>query len=129
MTVRALVAVLILVGQVPLRVCTCGAVHLHVAKPAAPSSSNNPDDRPTASDPLPGHHHDHDCQAVNPKASFKCAVPTADEPDPIGGFFSVAWIAHHDRVPVHPDLTSGTPFRPPDTPSVPLFIAYLTLRN
>jgi len=122
MVVRVLLAVLVLVGQVPLRFCTCGADHIQASELA-------PDARPVDgfSVSVPGH--DHDCQAHNPKPSFKVSLPVpgnciADETSPTDSVALIdAWL------PVGSATSGSTPYRPPDPSPVPLHITFLVLRN
>jgi hypothetical protein len=77
MIVRVFVVVLTVIGAVPIRICTCGAAHLHE----------------TASEPVgevlagvssePAHHeHDADCHAVKPRPlmSIGLTCPATDVP-------------------------------------------------
>jgi hypothetical protein len=73
MVVRALVALMTLVGAMPFRVCTCGAAHHHHAPtPDAPLPPQFPVVSPD--DPDPHHHHHPDCPAVKPRCAMSVGV-------------------------------------------------------
>jgi hypothetical protein len=129
MVMRAVLAVLTLLGAVPFRVCTCGAAHVHHKAPVAPA------EHPTHSgcsghqtnDSLPDH--DHDCPAVKPSAAMSVALTAtvAELPPDCPLVFasdvgnSVLTLA---ATPAHAEPRSPDP--PPDQP---LYLTLRTLRN
>jgi hypothetical protein len=123
MLVRLLLAVLTLVGAVPLRICTCGAAHLHQATPTPSGEPQAPgvhtDDGPV------GHHHD--CPALKPKPAMSLAVPasfadhtTDSTPAVAGGAFAQEFT---------PGVCEFVEPRSPDPPNRPLFVHVCNLRN
>lgn len=134
MIVRALVAVMTLVGAVPFRVCTCGAAHHYHhadAPPPAPqpqpegvahqqSAALSPNERP------PHYHHDPDCHAVKPRPAMSLAVPAALVEMPDADFTGTATVE-----PPQPLIAPGhaaTAARPPPR-ARPLFLTLQVFRN
>jgi hypothetical protein len=122
MVVRALLAVLTLVGAVPLRVCTCGAAHAHVETlPATPAEhSDHADD----CDPV---HHDDDCGVHEPRATMCEAVPVAAADAPAD--HAVAPIAFEPAAFAAALAPLAIEPRSPDPPTTPLYISFRALRN
>jgi hypothetical protein len=125
MVVRAVLAVLTLLGAVPFRVCTCGAAHVHQKAPTPPAEHpSHPGcggHRPN--DPVPDH--DDDCPAVKPRAAMPLAVTATVAELPADSLLVIAV----DELPVGealPKLRSAEPRSPDPPPGQPL---YLTLRN
>jgi len=156
MPVRLLVAVLMLTGPMPVRVCTCAAA----AHPAVPAEQPLPQPSPEAKsrgcghrakanaesaftsdktqthshvqpDAATGHshpdRHDRDCPAVNPRPVVTAAVPTPAPDAPIDHAVSLA-------ARVEPLLGGHRHVRLPlesqTAPSaVPLYLSLCTLRN
>jgi hypothetical protein len=136
MLIRVLVVLLTLVGSMPLRVCTCGADHT-----AARTDSDAPAPQtcPCKSAPAPdahahaprgpeSHHHDHDCPAAHPRPLVRnVTAPTVTVPDAPGDCGpAFAFVAAVESAPVARD-SSVERIEPP--PKVPLYLAYLSLRN
>lgn len=127
MLARLLIVVLVLVGQFPLRVCTCGADHAHLGAtpvPApAPDTPRSEFTRSVEADPGVPHHHD--CPAASPRPCLKAAplaaVETAPAADPVAAILAIPGC---DPAPVV--LAEPPPVRPPP---VPLFVAFCSLRN
>lgn len=147
MVIRLLVAVLTLVGPMPFRVCTCAAsapaqspADKHSPAPPAkvkkcrcadcgPASGTA---APAHSDPIkceaepPSTPHDSDCPAVNPRVFVRDAgtPPTTDVPVDHGTACAVITIESlpFTRVP------TAAPDRP-HAPRIPLYLAFLSLRN
>jgi len=124
MAIRLLVAMLMLVGPLPRRICTCAAVEAHEQSESA--SADLPDD-----DGHCGHSHgpghSPDCPAVNAQSAAPEAISTSAPvvpSDPVWPASSpIPTIFHFD----------GTPFVPA-APSViarqlPLYITFVSLRN
>jgi hypothetical protein len=126
MFVRSLLAVLTLLGAVPLRICTCGAAHVHHAPPPILPSEPPPltpavspdDDQPA---------HAHDCGVHKPRPAMSLAVPVsfADTPADV----AVAALTPELPPVVVGIFTADTEPRSPDPPTKPLFLALCTLRN
>lgn len=126
MLARLLIVALILVGQFPLRVCTCGAAHAHLQRQPAPAPDAPPSDGRPAVEADPGvPHHHHDCPAAHaPRPCLKPAplavVQTAPEDTAVAVFAApeceLAEVVFAEPPPVRP-------------PPVPLFVTLRTLRN
>jgi hypothetical protein len=126
---RAVIAVMTLVGAVPFRVCTCGAAHIHHHAPPVPLPESPEPLAPALGVPNDSHPvHDHDCLAVKPRCAMSVAVPAtpADEDVP------AAFVAHLLEVAVlqpTADAPAPKPRSPDPPPDRPLFLTFLTLRN
>jgi hypothetical protein len=141
---KMLLVVLVLVGQLPFRICTCGAAHHDHGRPPPltaehllyllglgghhPVSGYAPDtpDGSPATAPT-GDHHDPDCQAVNPRPVLKsaplAAVETAEsDAGPAGSVLPLS-LLFPNPVPAAPVA------HPPTGPPVPLYISFQALRN
>lgn len=127
MVVRAVLAVLTLLGAVPFRVCTCGAAHVHHKAPVLPAERHSHDgcaehqtiDRPAE--------HDQNCPAVKPRAAMPHAVTA-----------TVADVPPHSPLVVPLDepvnaalaeLSSAEPRSPDPPPDQPLYLTLRTFRN
>jgi hypothetical protein len=156
MLVRLLIAVLMLTGPTPVRVCTCAAS----ARPSAPvepplsqpvpegktcgcahrakasaESTATIDKAPThdhaRTDGVTGHshpdRHDRDCPAVNPRPVVSAAVLTPAADAPTDPGFSVSvWVEPSGTR----HLRAASRLEPqPLVCTIPLYISLLTLRN
>jgi len=132
MLVRSLLAVLTLLGVVPLRLCTCGAAHIHHHhSPIKLPTERGSTPKVQVSDPQDdGPVHGHDCSIHKARAAMPLAIPTDvtdAEADDAVAFFT--WGA--GEVVPGLDRTTAKP-RPPDPPHTlhtPLFITLRALRN
>lgn len=149
MLVRLLVAILMVTGPIPVRVCTCAAA----SAPKTPVTCDSPESAPKPTkrcgcsrtspsrelasnsvdavhthdeDTAPVDRHDRDCPAVNPApvASFPAPSPTVDCPaDP--GLLLPAW---------DEPVSSGRVCAPPQSDhrlfgaTVPLYLSLLSIR-
>lgn len=151
MLLRLLLAVLMLMGPMPVRVCTCAASAMPPTAAEGSVSQSVPESKScgcghrakqsetpaTTSDTTHAHgdattershsgQHDRDCPAVKPRVAISDAVvtPATDAPADAGFNLSVA---------VAPSVGGQERRFPvkvqPITSSVPLFITFLTLRN
>lgn len=127
MLARLLIVALILVGQFPLRVCTCGAAHAHFRQPPVQPvpDTPRPDGRPAVeTDPDVPHHH-HDCPAAHaPRPCLKPAPLAVAQTAPDDS--AVAVFALPDSELAAVVFAEPPPVRPPP---VPLFVTFRTLRN
>jgi hypothetical protein len=128
MVLRALIAVMTLVGALPFRVCTCGAAHVHHTAP--PLACDLPDhDLPCGCATDHGvPEHDHDCPAVGPRCAMSVAVPatpTGAESDSA----QVAPVPHFTDTAARAVEPGAKPRSPDPPPGRPLFLTLLTLRN
>lgn len=136
MRIRVLVAVLTLLGSMPLRVCTCGAAHSHSPEPAPHETghTHHPDGdidhaapgghHPNRTAPA-GHSHDPDCHAVNPRPIIRDALADPHPVDPThadGGLQTAALVP----TPATPHREGVAPRAVP--PGVPLYLSLLVLR-
>ena len=126
MAIRVLVAMLMLVGPLPGRICTCAAAEAHELGESDSPSADLPDE-----DGHCGHshgsRHSSDCPAMNPHFAApdalgaSAAVAPSDlasaAPSPIP---TSIWTERTPRVPTAPSLTART---------LPLYITFLALRN
>jgi hypothetical protein len=124
MLFRSLIVLLTLAGSMPLRVCTCGADHAHAAAPGE-DPPEPADDGDSAHAPR-GHHHDHDCLAAHPRPPVRNVTPPPvfDVPAdcaPSGVVTAEVPSFATELAPTRPD--------PADPPRVPLYLAFLSLRN
>lgn len=132
MLARLLVAVLTLVGAVPLRVCTCATADHHHDAPSHDSlpfteSDAGTDRNPVAAaDSPPDSHHDPECPAVEPRAAMAVAVPPIVASVPTHDLPGVALPDPPRSVAAAGHAPRG--LRPPD-PRRPLFLILLVLRN
>jgi hypothetical protein len=124
MAVRAFLVAAILVGQLPVRVCTCGD-DPDEAAPADPADGHHDD--PTDDQPPDGNRHHPDCPAGDPSPVLATArpIPAADAhsyhtPLPTA-------LHHHEPEAVSPRVTPGR--HPPAPHAVPLFLSLHVLRN
>ena len=127
MVLRAVLAVLTLLGAVPFRVCTCGASHVHHKAAAPPAHHSHPG--------CAGHEqtdtaprHDHDCPAVKPRAAMPQAVTaTVAEPPTVTPLI----IALDEVAPLLPMIATADaePRSPDPPPDRPLYLTLRTLRN
>ena len=146
MLVRLLVAVLMLTGPLPVRVCTCAAATGSTSPSIGLSIPEGPDrapgcgcghgtadhatDRTAAGDRVAKTNgapaqHDRDCPAVNPRPTVSAVlIPAADPPaDPAVGLFEPVELSVSDRP------HGAFPARPAFNPlSVPLYLSLLSLR-
>ena len=147
MLVRLLVAVLMLTGPLPVRVCTCAAATgTPQAATGVPAPEASPErvkgcgcghrvadgETPEAAvggnrvgTPTPPDRHDRDCPAVNPRPVVSAVLtPVADLPDDPGvGLFEPVELPVSNR----PGNTSQA--RPASAPlAVPLYLSLLSLR-
>ena len=128
MVVRALLAVLTLLGAVPFRVCTCGAAHVHQKAPAPQpdhASHTGCGGHQAADDPPV---HDHDCPAVKPRAAMPLAVAATVAELPT----DCPIVIVGDESPASQTLTplvSAEPRSPDPPPGQPLYLTLRTLRN
>lgn len=151
MLTRLLVAMLMLTGPVPVRVCTCAAASVpcdsicevasspaplkncgcrhrsHTESPTTDESARvNPRTSSTADDVPQQERHDRDCPAVNPLPPGPAAVPSpiADHPTD-SGFGITLWaeplFPGHSR----PAMLWRTE---PTGQAIPLYLSLLTLR-
>jgi hypothetical protein len=141
---KVLLVLLVLVGQLPFRICTCGAGHHDHGRPPPLTADHllyllgfgghhpAPDPAPGTPDGSPvtapgGDHHDPDCPAANPRPVLKSAplatVETAEsDARPAGSVLPLPLL--------FPNPVPATPVaHPPTGPPVPLYISFLTLRN
>lgn len=149
MPTRLLLAVLILVGQMPFRVCTCAAVecseptrHQTPRTAEQPPATKGcgcshrhspvwhaPEEIPATAqrDPAEGDRHQPDCPAVNPRPVLKSALPVPVET----GDAETAPAACPLSFPFPMAVLGLTaPARhPPGNPPVPLFLSLCVLRN
>ena len=145
MGIRLVLAVLVLVGQMPFRYCTCAATDAHPidrhccvangcecdsdAGDAESRQLSQTDEMATTI----GHHpsdngpHQPDCPVVNPQArrpvALPASVPVADsDPAPINPLtpFSVAALTPNLPAPIHHSLYAL---------AIPRFLFLLVLRN
>jgi hypothetical protein len=129
MIVRLVVAMMTVLGAVPLRICTCGYAHIDHHTPALPCSVERDSGPVTANvvsdDSSHGHHHD--CAALKPKPAMSLAVPVAiaDLPDlaPMAVFVPLLV-----ETTLAPTPTSAEA-RSPDPPNRPLYLTLCSLRN
>jgi hypothetical protein len=125
MSIRLVVAMLMLVGPLPARVCTCAAAEVHDLGESDSPTADLPDE-----DGHCGHSHGKhrpDCPAVNPQVAAPDAVsPSAsvtasdlvpDAPSPIP---SLVWTVVTPVVPAAPGPTARR---------LPLYITFRSLRN
>lgn len=154
MLVRMLLAMLMLTGPVPVRLCTCAASAPpvviteelvpgqrqpevkscgcgHRAKPGEMPAATPDSARPDGSledSGTTGHthpeRHDRDCPAVNPRTVVSEAVLSPDAPTDFG--FSLPLLT---ETPVVVRKVCSPPIAPLGPPSVPLYISLQTLRN
>ncbi len=127
MILRLVVAVLTMLGAVPLRICTCGATEVHHPTPpdlleseSSPTPPGaNPDDGP--------HGHDHECAAVKPHPAMSLAVPItlADTPPDITLIVPTVDALSLTATP-EPETVEP---RSPDPPGTPLYLTFCNLRN
>ena len=140
MLIRLLVAVLALVGPLPLRVCTCAAsVPTRPARAATapatvkkcrcagcrpPAAATTRDTGPVRCEaPPPPTTHDRDCPAVNPRPVARDSAAPAAPDAPAESAAPTA-----ESVP----LTSASvpiEFERTRAPRTPLYITFLALRN
>lgn len=156
MFLRLLLAVLMLTGPVPVKVCTCAASATpvvpaeepaseqpqseakscgcgHRAKqgetPAAAPDSAHPDGNITQSGATGHSHperHHRECPAVKPRVAVSEAVLSPGPDAPTDHAFSLPLLA---EPPVGRRIVHSRLEAKPFPPSVPLFISLLTLRN
>jgi hypothetical protein len=153
MLLRLLLAVLMLAGPVPVRFCTCAASATPPVSAEVPASQPLPETTAcgcshrakqadtTSSDTDSAHahvkpegisgkthpgEHDRECPAVKPRVAISDAVltPGTDAPADAGFSLSVAV-----ALPAGGNALRSTIKFQTITPSVPLFITLLTLRN
>jgi hypothetical protein len=155
MLLRLLLAVLMLMGPIPVRVCTCAASAMPPTAAEEPVSQSVPESKScgcghrakqsetpaTTSDTTHAHgdaksdattershssQHDRDCPAVKPRVAISDAVVTPATDAPADAGFNLS-------VAVEPSVGGQERRFPvkvqPITSSVPLFITFLTLRN
>src|SRR4051812_732679 len=126
MLARLLIVALIVVGQFPLRVCTCGAAHAHFHQPPATPvpDAPPPDGRPVVeADPGVPHHH-HDCPAAHaPRPCLNPAPLAVVQSVPADSAVAVFAIPACESAPIV--FAEPPPVRPPP---VPLFVTLRTLR-
>ncbi len=126
MAIRLLVAMLMLIGPLPARICTCAAAEAHEPGESDLPSADLPDEDGHCGH-LHGSRHSSDCPALNPHFAV---------PDTIG---ASAAIAPSDLAPAAP-TPIPTPLRRERTPRIPtapsrtartlpLYITFLALRN
>lgn len=147
MVTRVLLVVLVLAGQMPVRVCTCAAAarpspeRLRVTEGIPPVKgcgcgrhnahaqhpTGAPDRSPaqTHQTPVDGDRHQPDCPAVNPRPVLKSALPTAVET----AAADATPAPRSDPALVHVGAPAVPTRHPPGPPPVPLFISLLVLRN
>ncbi len=138
MLIRLLVAVLTLVGPLPLPVCTCAAAHEdHVSnspgEPGHSSHESSPTDENTAARTLTEHapcdgsnstRHDRDCPVACPKPFVRAAIPHA--PSTFSGDFTLP-LTLIDGPPATTAL-QGLPLTV-RVSKIPLYLTLLSLRN
>ena len=129
MVLRAVIAVMTLVGAVPFRVCTCGAAHVQHHAPPVPAP-----DAPQPAEPALGvpndcpPAHDHDCPAVKPRCAMSVAVPAVPADVDVPAAF-IAHLPEFAGLAPTADTPAPKPRSPDPPPGRPLFITFLTLRN
>jgi hypothetical protein len=135
MLIRLLVAVLALVGPLPLRVCTCAASTPAQSAPAKVKKCRCADCGPVAdaaardTSPTPceaapqSNPHDHDCPAVNPRPGARDigTPPAPDTATEAPAVVSEPLTLARAPVPIA--------FKRTHTPRTPLYITFLALRN
>ncbi|HSQ54359.1 MAG TPA: hypothetical protein VLM40_01330 [Gemmata sp.] len=128
MILRAILAVLTLLGAVPFRVCTCGAAHVHrYAPPPAREDRAAPGPPAFAADTSTPQHH-HDCPAAKPRAAMSVAVTASMVDIPADSPIIAAWV----ELPAAETMvlsSNDEPRSPDPPPKQPLFITYQSLRN
>ena len=126
MAIRLLLAMLMLVGPLPGRICTCAAAEAHELGESDSPSADLPDE-----DGHCGHSHGSghgsDCPAMNPHFAAPDALGTSASitpsdlapatPCPIP---TPIWTERTPPVPIAPSLNART---------LPLYITFLALRN
>lgn len=129
MVVRLLLVLLVLVGQLPLRVCACGAAD-HTTPEPVPHPCGESHDTPTP-DPLDDERrHEPDCPALDPRPALTCG-PIAvvesgeDTAAAVGLVFALSDFPTLNPPPVRITQTA----HPPGEPPVPLYISLHVLRN
>ena len=126
MVVRLLVAMLMLVGPLPGRFCTCAAAETHAIGESDLSNADLPDD-----DGHCGHshgaQHSPDCPAMNPHfavtdviGTSAAVIPTDFAPASLAPSPTPSRTERSPRVPTEPSRTART---------LPLYITFLALRN
>jgi hypothetical protein len=138
MLTRLLIAVLTLVGPMPLRACTCAAGHAAHAQPheAHPVADGHDQECGLARHEGGAHEcdgpdhpaqHERGCPAADPGPVVREAVPQAATDAPAESGVAPS--------PVRADVPpgAGLPARPlpqrPRAPKIPLYLTLLTLRN
>jgi hypothetical protein len=128
MVLRAVLAVLTLLGAVPFRVCTCGASHVHHKAPVLPPDHDSHPGcvghPPTQSPP----EHDRDCPAVKPRATMPLAVTASVAELPSDSPLVVA-IDESEVAGAFSPVAIAEPRSPDPPPDKPLYITLRTLRN
>jgi hypothetical protein len=143
MLIRLLLAVLTLIGPMPLCACTCAAGHQPEPQANAPvrkscscrhhaptkdthtrdiSGRIAPDECNHTHPPAP---HDRGCPAANPRPLVREAIspPTTDAPSDCAHQDTVAWTDL-------PEINPSAPFSdPPRAAKTPLYLTFLSLRN
>ena len=128
MVLRALIAVLTLVGAVPFRVCTCGAAHIHhQAPPPAPEAPDSCGHSACAPQKEP-QQHDHDCPAVKPRCAMAVAVPATPADTQVADA-PIAFLPELSVLAPRPPSPGAKPRSPDPPPDRPLYLTLLTLRN
>ena len=129
MVLRALIAVLTLVGAVPFRVCTCGAAHTHHhASPPPAHDAPDPCGHSACAPQEEPPQHDHDCPAVKPRCAMAVAVP-ATPADTQFGEAPIAPLPQLSVLAPRPTSPGAKPRSPDPPPDRPLYLTLLTLRN
>lgn len=119
MIVRVLIVLMTVVGALPFRVCTCGAVHHHHTTNPQPTQAPA---SPEADTP----HHDPDCHAIKPRCAMTVgvSVPVLDWPTTDSFGFSAVETALPLTASVHAEIPSHPPPR-----GSPLYLTLNVLRN